>query len=106
VVEVARTELERRRGLKFLPYLSPGFGMLFIFDAPAPIKFWMQHTFAPLDIIFIDAAGSVLHVEEHAAPLSLGLLGPDEASQFVVEVPAGWARTHSIEIGNRAHFLS
>jgi len=36
--------------------------MLFVFDAPALLAFSMEDTFVPLDIIFLDARGTVTKV--------------------------------------------
>ena len=104
IAELARTNLEQQRGLQLRQFLEPENGMLFIFPEPAPIKFWMKDTFIPLDMIFADDTGRVVFVEEDAQPLSLLLRGPDEPTQFVVEVPSGWARAHSVENGSHFSF--
>jgi uncharacterized membrane protein (UPF0127 family) len=103
-VEVARTEPDRQRGLMFRQSLASGHGMLFIFEQPGPLKFWMKNTYIPLDMIFLDGARQVVFVEENAEPLTLGPRGPDTPTQFVIEVPGGWARTHGVETGIPVHF--
>src|SRR5581483_12506675 len=95
-VELARTEPERQRGLMFREKLEGGRGMLFLFEHPDKLKFWMKNTYIPLDMIFIDGNRRVIYVEENAEPHTLEPRGPDQLSQFVLEVPGGWARAHGV----------
>jgi len=104
-VELARTNAERTRGLMYRRALDAGQGMLFLFPAPDRLKFWMRNTYIPLDMIFLGADRRVVYVEENAEPLTDAPRGPDEPSQFVLEVPGGWARTHGIEPGVAAQFV-
>jgi uncharacterized membrane protein (UPF0127 family) len=104
-VEVARTEAERVRGLMFRRSLDAGKGMLFLFESEQPLKFWMKNTYIPLDMIFIDAQKHVVFVEENATPLTLDSRGPDQPTQFVLEVPGGWCRSHGVGPGIEAQFL-
>ena len=39
------------------PWLAPYGGMLFIFDPPQPVAFWMKNTLIPLEIRFYNADG-------------------------------------------------
>jgi len=97
--ELARNDLEWAHGLSRRTWLPPDHGMLFAFDAPAPRALWMRDTLIPLDMIFVDADGVVVHIEEAAKPLSLRLYGTNTPAQFVIEVGARWARTHGVEVG-------
>ena len=80
--------------------------MIFLFDHPETLKFWMKNTYIPLDMIFIGADKHVVYVEENAEPLTLQSRGPDgEDTQFVLEVPGGWARAHGVERGVAVKFV-
>ena len=57
-VELAVTPKERSRGLMFRESLPPRSGMLFVFDPPQPVAFWMKNTLIPLDIVWFDADGA------------------------------------------------
>jgi uncharacterized protein len=104
-VEIARNDPERQRGLMYRQKLEPGHGMIFLFERPEKLKFWMKNTYIPLDMVFIDADKRVIYVEENAEPLTLQTRGPEEDSQFVLEVPGGWARAHGIERGVPVRFV-
>ena len=104
-VEVARTIPEQRRGLMFRQKLEAGHGMLFPYDHPQKLSFWMKNTYIPLDMIFIDGKKRVLYVEENAEPLTLKPRGPDGDSQYVLEVPGGWARAHGVGPGLAVRFV-
>ncbi|WP_332909040.1 DUF192 domain-containing protein [Paracoccus binzhouensis] len=94
-VEIADTAPERARGLMFRRQLPPGRGMLFIYETPQPVSFWMRNTLIPLDMIFIDARGEVRHVHPMARPLDEtaipGAAPGDPAPErlMVLEVPGG-----------------
>ncbi|MGZ3438866.1 MAG: DUF192 domain-containing protein [Polyangia bacterium] len=105
-VEIARSDPERQRGLMYRQKLEPGRGMIFLFDHPEKLKFWMKNTYIPLDMIFISADKRVVYIEENAEPLTLQTRGSDEDdSQFVLEVPGGWARAHGVERGVAVKFV-
>ena len=104
-VEIAGTEAERTRGLMYRRSLDSGRGMLFLFPAAEPHKFWMRNTYIPLDMIFLAADRTVVSIEENAEPLTETPRGPDANTQFVLEVPGGWASTHGIEPGITARFV-
>ena len=44
-------------------------GMLFDFQAEQPVAFWMKNTPLPLDMVFIDGAGTVVQVAADTARL-------------------------------------
>lgn len=104
LVEIARDDPDRERGLMYRQKLEPGTGMLFIFERPGPLKFWMKNTYIPLDMIFLDGDKKIVYVEENAEPLTLNPRGPNVPSQYVVEVPGGWARAHGVEPGIAVQF--
>ena len=61
-VEIAKTEEEKEVGLQGKEELKENEGMLFVYDEPQEISFWMKDTDIPLDIIFIDEYGEVISV--------------------------------------------
>lgn len=105
-VEIARTEQERARGLMFRKQLPENHGMLFVFDRPEHLSFWMKNTYLPLDMVFITDEMRVLGVVENATPLSTQSQQVPGNSQFVLEVNAGFCQAHGVRDGSRVRFLN
>ena len=55
IVELAKTPKEQQQGLMYKPYILPFYGMLFVFEYPQPLTFWMKNTLSNLDIRFYDS---------------------------------------------------
>lgn len=103
-VEVARTEPARERGLMYRRHLDDDAGMLFVFDRMEHQSFWMENTYIPLDMIFIDDRLRVVGVVEDAEPLTRDAREVEGDSQYVLEVRAGFARRHGIGPGTEVRF--
>ncbi len=103
-VELARTELERMRGLMQRERLAPDAGMLFVFDESEDHSFWMKDTLIPLDMIFVDEGGRVVGVVERAEPRTLSPRAVGVPSRYVLEVNGGWAAAHGVRPGDRVRF--
>lgn len=83
-VEVARTEEEKVKGLQEKESLGEDEGMLFVYDEPQEIAFWMKNTAIPLDIVFMDEDGEVISVKQ-GQPYDETLLEEDGV-MYVLEV--------------------
>ena len=66
-VEVAATPDEQERGLMFRRSLAADRGMIFPYDPPQDVGFWMKNTLIPLDIIFIRADGTIARIATRRA---------------------------------------
>lgn len=63
IVELAKTEEERKKGLQNRDYLAPDEGMLFVWSEQQPVvEMWMKDTKIPLDQIAINDDGEVTTV--------------------------------------------
>jgi uncharacterized membrane protein (UPF0127 family) len=100
-VELARTDMERQRGLMFREHMGEDQGMLFLMPDEQPHRFWMKNTYIPLDMIWIGSDLVVRGVTENARPLTLALRGIDAPSLYVLEVNAHYAKAHGIVPGTR-----
>lgn len=85
-VEVARTEEEKEIGLSNIEYLPDDEGMLFIYDTPQEVGFWMKDTLIPLDIIFINDEEEVISVHQGVPNDETPIIEDDVL--YVLEVPA------------------
>ena len=101
-VEVADTPETRARGLMFVEEMPQGEGMLFAYDAPQPVAFWMRDTLIPLDMIFLSPEGVVTRVHENAVPGDETPIPGGDGVQFVLEINGGLARAYGIEPGDAA----
>ena len=99
-VEVADTPAARARGLMFRESLPSGAGMLFVFERPGRVAFWMRNTLIPLDMIFADPAGRVTRVHARAVPRDETPIDGGEGVQFVLEINGGLAARLGIDEGS------
>lgn len=104
-IEIARTPAERQRGLMFRKHLDQNRGMLFVFEKPDHLTFWMRNTYIPLDMIFIDPSMRILGIVENTTPLSDKQCAVSGESQYVLEVNAGFSRTHGLKRGQKVEFV-
>jgi uncharacterized membrane protein (UPF0127 family) len=98
-VEIADDEAERAQGLMFRESLARGAGMLFVYPKPQRAAFWMKNTLIPLDIIFLDQTGRVIHVQANAIPGDLTPLPGGDNVFAVLEINGGLAARSGISIG-------
>lgn len=101
--EVAVHPDNRRKGLMNRRQLAADSGMLFVFPRNGSHPFWMLDTLIPLDLIWLDAEGRVVHVVLGAQPCprSCPRFFSPVPARFVFEVNAGQASQYGIEAGTR-----
>ena len=91
------------RGLAVKDQLKESEAMLFIFEESAQHSFWMKDMKFPIDIIWLDSDGKVVHIEQNLQPCVSVLIctsyGLDIDSQYVLETVAGFTQRHNISVG-------
>ena len=98
-LEVAQTPQEKASGLSYRSYLAPNKGMLFVFEDETNHSFWMNNTFIPLDMIFMNSAMTVVGTLENVPVNNAIIRKIDQNSKYVIEVNAGFVKKHNIHIG-------
>lgn len=104
-VEIADSLAERAQGLMFRRALPQGSGMLFVYDEPREVSFWMRNTLIPLDLIFMDATGTIRHIHPNARPLDEtpipGATADDQNPErkLILEIPGGDAARLGLAAG-------
>lgn len=98
--EVAATPAARARGLMHRESLAPDAGMLFLFEPPRRVSFWMKNTLISLDMLFIDEAGRIVAIAERTEPETLTGHGPDQPVRAVLEINGGLADRLGIRPGD------
>lgn len=91
-IEVADTPQTRATGLMFRTEMPEDAGMLFVYDAPSAVSFWMKNTLIPLDMIFADARGVVRRVHSNAIPGDLRPIPGGQDILVVLEINGGLAK--------------
>lgn len=99
-VELADTHAMRSKGLMFREQMGRFEGMLFVYDAPQSVHFWMKNTLIPLDMIFTDAQGRVRKIHENAVPHDETAIFGGDNILAVLEVNAGMAKRLGLKIGD------
>lgn len=100
-VEVARTPQEQARGLMFRNAMGADEGMLFPYDQPRILSFWMRNTVLSLDIVFIGPDRRVINIADHAVPYSEASLTSNAPAIAVLELNAGRAEALGIVPGSK-----
>jgi uncharacterized membrane protein (UPF0127 family) len=96
---IADDDARRARGLMFVQHLDDDQGMLFIYPATQEISMWMKNTYIPLDMVFIDSGGKVVHVVANTKPHSLESITSTKPVLAVLELKAGTASRLKIAPG-------
>jgi hypothetical protein len=100
-VWIADTPERQSQGLMYVRDLPADEGMLFVNREPRPMSMWMKNTFIPLDMLFIDARGRVLHIFERTVPHSLETLGHPAPVKAVLELRGGEVARRGLKVGDR-----
>ncbi len=103
-VEVVRSPGMVQRGLMYRKYLAPDDGMLFLMGDEDVHHFWMKNTFIPLDILFIGRDLRVAGILHDMKPQDTASKGVGKPSLYVLEVNAGWSKTHGVGPGTVVRF--
>ncbi len=104
--EIADTTLTRMIGLMNRTALGENEGMLFVFERPQRLSFWMKDTLIPLDMIFIGEDKKVINIEsaEPCTSLICPRYSSEGEAQYVVEVNGGFAKKYGLKAGDMAEF--
>lgn len=104
ILDVAKTQEEKNKGLMNITSLAEDRGMVFIFKPAQRVTFWMKDTLIPLDMIFI-RNGKIVKIVKNAIPNQTEVLYPSDFDvSEVVEVNGGYSDRHNILVGNKVIF--
>ncbi len=98
-MQLAILPAESQRGLMFRQTMGTEEGMIFLFDRPQQMSFWMRNTELPLDIGYFDADGKLKEVypmypHDERPVESLGI------RRFALEMNQGWYRKNGLKPGD------
>ena len=101
MVEMAMTPQQQTVGLMFRPTVPPDGGMLFDWGIPHDSQMWMRNTIAPLDMVFINADGTIRSIAENTVPQSLAIIDSRGPVRATLELAAGITAKLNIRVGDK-----
>jgi uncharacterized membrane protein (UPF0127 family) len=106
LAETAATDESRMRGLMHRKKPLPeNHGMLFVFTNTAFHSMWMQNTYIPLSVAFIDEAGVILNIAD-MTPLTTNAHTAAGFARYALEMNQGWFATRGIRAGAKVEGLA
>ena len=102
-LEVAKTPEQQAMGLMYRTSLADDRGMLFEFNPPRRVNFWMKNCLISLDMIFV-RDGVVMAIQASAPPCTADpcpTYGPDTPVDRVIELRGGRAAELGVKVGSR-----
>jgi len=100
-VEVVDTVATRAQGLMNRAKMARSSGMIFIYEQPQSVTFWMKNTLIALDMLFVDGTGMVTRVHSNATPHDLTPIVGGDDILAVLEINGGLAALMGIEPGSQ-----
>ncbi len=102
IAEIADDDAKQEKGLSFRDGLGTNEGMIFVFPYEDHWGFWMKDMRFPIDMIWTDSNGKIVHIQKNAQPCEEGCdtYVPTTAAKYVIEVNSGFANKHNLKIGD------
>ncbi len=110
-VEVVDDDSSRQKGLMFRRHLDFDRGMLFVFEQPQILRFWMKNTFIPLSLGYFDDHCKLIDIHKKMTPVASEMETPTvnyvsrREAVLALEVKQGWFTKNHISTGPQLHFL-
>ncbi len=112
-VQIADTEPRRVRGLMFQEQLPYDQGMIFVFNEPGIHSLWMLNMQFPLDMIWFDENGNVVHIEKNIPPcktpteiMACQSIIPSGDALYILEVTSGFIKEFNITQDSKLSIIS
>jgi uncharacterized membrane protein (UPF0127 family) len=101
MVEMAMTPEQQETGLMFRTHVPTDGGMLFDWGQEKDSPMWMKNTVSSLDMVFIEADGTIRSIAEDTTPRSLAIVDSDGPVRAALELAAGTTARLGIRVGDR-----
>lgn len=113
-VQIAETDAQKTRGLMFQNKLPYDQGMIFVFNNEQVIPIWMLNMQFPLDIIWFDNNGHIVHIEKDVPPCKSALEtatctvqnADGKKAKYVLEVTGGFVDKFHITENSKLEIIS
>jgi len=106
-ISLARTYEEKARGLMFVESMPDNSGMLFVYETPQIMSFWMKNTQIPLDLVFftenLEVNGWIKDMQPgYGLPENnLPSYVSEQPAQYALELNAGSIESLKLKFGDR-----
>jgi uncharacterized membrane protein (UPF0127 family) len=101
MVEMATKPDQQTVGLMFRLSVPSDGGMLFDWGTPRDSQMWMRNTISPLDMVFINADGTIRSIFENTVPQSLAVIDSRGPVRATLELAAGTTARLNIRVGDK-----
>jgi hypothetical protein len=112
-VQIADTEPRRIRGLMFQDQLPFDQGMIFVFNESGVYSLWMLNMQFPLDMMWFDEDGAIVHIEKNIPPcktptqiMACQSIIPSGDAKYILEVTSGFIDKFSITKDSKLGIIS
>jgi uncharacterized protein len=97
--EIASTFKQRQTGMMFRESMGEMEAMLFVFEFPQQLGFYMKNTSVALSCAYIGPDGKILEIHDLMPFVEDPVMSTSQEVQFVLEVRQGWFANHGIQKG-------
>ena len=98
-VRIARSPVELNTGLMYQKKLRRNHGMLFVFNSPKKVSFWMKNTSLKLDIAFFEADGELVGIHTLYPYNEIPLYSKSNNIKYALEMSRHWFQENDIKVG-------
>ena len=99
-VQIAVTPEELSQGLMFRNNLDKNRGMLFAFNNPKKMSFWMKNVPIPLDIGYFDSNGRLIEIHSLYPYDEKPVFSRSHTIRYALEMNQGWYNRNKIKTGS------
>ena len=101
--DIADTPEKQEFGLMFKKSIPHDYGMTFLFEKEEMIYMWMKNTFIPLDMVFFNNKGVIVHILTDVPAESLEIRSSKFPALGVIEFNAGTVLQKQISVGDKVY---
>jgi len=103
--KVAYSNGAQQIGLMWVGHLEENMGMIFVYDQPKYLSFWMKNTLIPLSIAFVEEDGRISSIQDmYPQPgkmdHELALYQSNTLTKYAIETRIGWFKDRDIKPGS------
>jgi len=94
-LKVAYSTEAQEHGLMGVTALLEDTGMIFVYESPQYLSFWMKNTLIPLSIAFVESDGKIssiydMYPQPGVKDSELSIYPSHAQVKYAIEVPLGW----------------